>query len=803
MSSQWPLLIPFVSMAIGLTLSAQAGIFCSEAILASGFVCLLISSLNSGRRIFSLSVPLFFFLFGLYALTPWLVPSPSPDSILFRVSDSPVTLEGIVASRPSVSPDGSNLIVRMERLISSNLAEPLQGKLILYLSEGEVTLVRGDRIRFITRIAVPRLLGLPGEFNFPRYLAFQEVSTIGRVVSQKDIVLMRSAAEESLQRSIDLAARSLGDAIRLALSDDRVSSVLAALLIGDQKRIPRDLADLYTRAGVNHILSISGFHVGIIAAFITLVSLWILTRFEYLALRCNLRRLVVLLAVPSMLLYLFITGNAPATARSVIMLAAFAFAMYVERESDPVNTLLLSAFFLVAINPPTLFDVSFQLSFISLWGIIIAVPPLTERLSSFTSAATRMFVQFIAASLAASLVTLIPVLFTFKVASLNGILTNFLIVPLLGYGAVLTGFFVLPLLSFLPSYNHLLLWPSAKMVQLSNWIITACADLPVIRFHGITPWDMFFFLLFLCIVTFVPSRRYRLTLGVSLPIAAMLIHLLSSVFADDKLHITMLSVGQAESLLIRLPDGKTLLVDGGGYLHDTGRDFGQRVLAPALGVLGVDRIDRMISTHDHPDHIGGLSFVARNFKVGEFMSTSAGLTDVYSEDVRRALSDKKIPLSRLTAGDLLTLSEGVLLKVLSPGGRASKHSDSDEMDINEESLVFRLSYNKFSMLFTADAGFAAENLMLEGGYELKSTVLKVGHHGSRYSTSEEFLKKVNPEVALISAGASNRFGLPSTRTVHLLAERNIPLYRTDRDGTIELVSDGLNWSVATPYRQKE
>jgi len=786
-------------MAVGLTLSAQKGIFSSPAFVASGFTCLLLASFIRGNRIFSICVSLFFFIFGLYALSPWLTPSPSADSIRFRVSDSPLILEGIVMSRPSVSPDGSNVVVKTEIIFSNNLPDPVQGNLMLYISEGEVSLARGDRIRFMTRISVPRLLGLPGEFNFPRFLAFQEVSAIGRVESQEDIVLMRTAAEESWQRSIDLAARKLGDAIRLALPDAKVSSVLAALLIGDQKRIPRELADAYTRAGANHILSISGFHVGIIAAFITLVSLWLLTRSEHLALRCNVRRLVVLLAVPSMLLYLFITGNAPATARSVIMLAAFAFALYVERESDPVNTLLLAAFFLVAINPPTLFDISFQLSFLSLWGIIIIVPALTDRIPAVTSAAGRMIIQFVAASVAASCVTLIPVLFTFKVASLNGILTNFLIVPLLGYGAVLSGFLVLPLLLINPSYNHILLYPSARLVELSNWIIMACADLPVIRFHGITVWDMFLFLMFISIMTFIHSRKYRFSLAMAMPVAAIIIHVLPSEAVDGRLHITMLSVGQAESLLIRLPDGRTVLVDGGGYLHDTGRDFGQRVLAPALGALGVGEIDRIISTHDHPDHIGGLAFVAGNFKVGEFCSTNAGLISEYSEDLRKVLSEKHIPLCKMAAGDVITLSEGVVLKVYSPGMRRSPDSDTDEMNVNEESLVFRLSFNKFSMLFTADAGFSAEHQMLAGGYELKSTALKVGHHGSRYSTSEEFLEKVAPEVALISAGASNRFGLPSSLTLDLLASRKIPVYRTDLDGTIELVSDGVGWSIATPY----
>jgi competence protein ComEC len=257
----------------------------------------------------------------------------------------------------------------------------------------------------------------------------------------------------------------------------------------------------------------------------------------------------------------------------------------------------------------------------------------------------------------------------------------------------------------------------------------------------------------------------------------------------------MLSVGQAESMLVQLPDGSTLLVDGGGYLHDTGHDFGQRVLAPALGALHIGRIDRMIATHDHPDHCGGLPFVIRNFTVGEFWSG----TDV-SAVIRGELIKRGVPQRIVAAGDVITLPGPVVVTVLSPAGSERAPAGSDESSVNEQSLVFRLSYGDFSMLFCADAGFEAEQRILAGRHDLKSTALKVGHHGSRYSTSEEFLERVRPRVALISAGAGNRFGLPSPRTVDLLRLKGIPLYRTDRDGSIELVTDGVGWSVSTPYK---
>ncbi len=794
MSRRWPFLIPFICMTAAMSLSVLTGFYSDILMLAAVFTCLLLASFLPYPLSFSVFTVLFFFFWGLTVLHPWLTPDQSQHSLRTHVSDRPITIEGVISTRPSVSPEGSRLTVQVESVINGNRAELISGKLLLYVSEGDITLTRGDRIRFKSRVSVPRRLGLAGEFDYVRYLAFQGISAIGRVVSQDEIVLMRAAAVESIQRTIDKTARSLGDVIRSSIPDVHISSILTALLVGDQRRIPRDLADAYARAGVNHILSISGFHIGIIAAFIALLVVWLMTRFEYPALRWNVRRIAVLIAVPAMLLYLLLTGNAPATARSVIMLSVFAAALFSERERDSVNTLLFAAFLLVAVNPPTLFDVSFQLSFLSLWGILVAVPMIVKYTAVMKSPWQKSMIQFIAASVAASCVTLLPVLYIFKIASLNGILTNFVIVPLLGYGAVLAGFIALPFLTLFPSFASMLLWPAAILIAISNRFIIWCTSLPVLTFHGITGWDMLFFLLFMIVITFVKKRLLLICLSLLIPITAVVLHLYAATVSDGRLHITMLSVGQAESMLLQLPDGSTLLVDGGGYLHDTGQDFGKRFLAPALGAMHVGRIDRMIATHDHPDHSGGLPYVIKNFSVGEFWSGTK-----VSEDIIRELDSKSVPQRTLVAGDVITLPGPVSITVLSPVESMENAADGDESSVNEQSLVFRLSYGSFSMIFCADAGFEAEQRMLDKGYDLKSSVLKVGHHGSRFSTSERFLARVSPELALISAGAANRFGLPSVRTVDLLRSKGVPLYRTDRDGTIELVTDGKSWSVATPF----
>jgi len=805
LAEERPLLIPCLALSAGIALADMYAPSLPLSAVAAVFFCLVISCFIRNRLPLDICVFLFFFSWGLFVLPLWTKPPSGPNAVQNYAGPEPQTVEGVIRSRPVAvsSPGGvsSRFILDVTHVIADKRAMPATGGLMIYVRSGEAPMGRGDLVRLATKISVPHKLGLPGEFDFGRYLAFQSIAAIGSVASADGIVLMRGGMRDEFLAGIDRRAGSMGEMIRAFFPDERIASVLSALLIGDQKRIPGELADAYARAGVSHILSISGFHVGIIAFFMAQSLLLVARRFEWAALRFNLRRATLLPALPAMLFYLFLTGAAPATARSVVMLGVLVAALYVERESDPVNALLLAALLLLAIDPPALFDVSFQLSFLAIWGIVVVTPPVMQLFSCVNSARLRALLRFTVSSCAASAATAIPVLFFFNQASFNGVLSNFLIVPLLGYGAVLTGFCALVLAAINVTLAHPLFWLAGRLVELSNWLTIRLADLPVLRFYGITRLDMLAFLVFACVATFVRSARLRVTLCALAPSLAVMVHLAAPGPADGKLHLTMLSVGQAESLLVRLPEGSTMLVDGGGYLFDNGLDFGERILAPALFCLGVRRIDYLVMTHCHPDHIGGLPHVAGTFPVGQFWEPVPGGSGPHYDRLRTVLAGRGTPRRLLAAGDVIDLPGGVSLRVLSPPG-ATLHppGGGKSADQNEESLVLRLGYGAVSCLLAADSGFGAERRMLGDGLLTTVTVLKVGHHGSRYSTSAPFLARISPRIALISAGRGNGFGLPDPSVLARLRERGAVVYRTDLDGTIDLVSDGRSVGVSTPFR---
>jgi competence protein ComEC len=793
--SQRPILIPLFSLIAGIAAANQWNCFAPATSLFLLLATCLFAVFFARRALFLLCLFLCFFAAGSSAMAPLLEPSFPDNSVVGFAGEEPLIIEGIIDARPEWRETGGRIYLRAVRIFRGKAAEQVSGRILLYIGEGNTPLASGDLVRFISRISRARNFGIPGEFDYERYLAFRKVHATAFSRTAAEVILIRAGIAHPLQNFMDRLAADLGNRIGLLLPTEE-GAVLRALLLGESGLLPQATRDLYARTGVNHILSISGFHVGVIALFFFSLLFCAARCSEFLLLRADPRRTILLLSIPVILFYLLLTGGAPATVRSVVMISAYIIALLLQRETDPIHSLMLAALLILAWSPAALFDISFQLSFLALWGILALTPLLMLPFRKIKPGIVRNLLLFLMVSVAATAATLIPAAGYFHKPTLTGLAANFFIIPLLGYGGVVVGFSSLPFIHVLPSLAGFLLTVAGFLVDLSGKILSCLDALPLLPLWGSSRFDLLLLIAFLASCTFL-VRRKRIIACCLVGTAFVLLRVVPAESESGKLRLDFYSVGQGEASLLTLPDGKRMLIDGGGSAREGGLDPGERLLAPAFWHRGIKRLDYLVLTHPHPDHLNGLLFLARNFPVGEFWES--GLHDGNSDylDLKKLLRERGVPIRRIDASSKPISLSGVLIEPLSPLRTPAVAGTEGSGNLNEGSLVFRLRYGEFSILFTGDIGQDTEQLLTEKSAGLRCTVLKVPHHGSRYSSSEIFLAATSPECVLISAGYGNRFRLPAAATVARLQQRGIPIYRTDLDGTITVTFEGGSWSVTT------
>ena len=256
--------------------------------------------------------------------------------------------------------------------------------------------------------------------------------------------------------------------------------------------------------------------------------------------------------------------------------------------------------------------------------------------------------------------------------------------------------------------------------------------------------------------------------------------------AAGQLTIKVLDVGQADAILVQTAK-ETVLIDTG--------DVGTKAkLVSYIKKAGIKSLDKVIITHAHADHLGGMTEVLENIPVKQIYDSAFPATTAMYRNYLSAVKQKKIPFARLQAGDTVELGEGISLKILAPEKTFIKGSDSD---VNNSSIVAKLTYGTFSMLLTGDAEAESEALMLKRfGSELKSQVLKSPHHGSSSSSTAAFLKAVGPQEVVISVGANNDYHHPHPSVMKRYQNAKMKIYRTDQDGTITITSDGKTYQIA-------
>ena len=725
-----------------------------------------------------------FLLAGLTNAIDVLSPPTQRHHISSFARAQPIAVEARVVFAERRSIGGYRLVADALRVFEKTVAKRTAGKILLYIEQGKSRVRPGQIIRWRSKLRRPSGFGNPGEFDYPLYLAARGIHVTTFIPSDEDLVVVvnhpqrQGAVLENLR--IDLAA-----SIQSSVPQEQ-AGLLQSLLLGLRGGITPAQRKILSESGIAHLFAISGLHFGLLALLLYRVCRWFYTRSTYLLLHFPPQKILPIFLIVPLAGYLVLTGNAWATRRAFLMVGFVALLIAYGRRTPTFSLLASVALCLLICNPLALFQPGFQLSFTGVAAILAWLPEWQRKLIVLPGK-IRWPLMLILTTLAATLGTAPATLWHFHLFAPASILANLFAVPLIAWGAVplgLAGMAVLPMAS--PPAELLLMAAAwlVKITMVGTESISQTAWLTAVPLY-MTKAKLILLVGILFTILPLPNVRSRtICRAVILLIttaAALLLQIRSADF-----QVTALSVGQGDATLVSLAGDVHYLVDGGG-LSGSSLDPGERLIAPALGRIGVDHLDGVILTHNHPDHASGLTYIIERFPVEQFYhATNLSELDV---ELHQALLRHDIPTSKVNEG--WTCIRQTALQELS-----LFVPDQSAVDINERSIAVYARHRDRGVMLTADMGKAGLRQILASGVPGEVSLLKIPHHGSRYAGPGMFLEQFAPSAAFVSAGRDNPYGFPHSETVEACARRQIPLYRTDQRGMLRFHVEDGEWRLS-------
>ena len=705
-----------------------------------------------------------------------------PDDHVARLAgrDHPVILHGRVAEEPEWIEDGLRLRLAAESATVRDTVYSIRGAVLVRFWKFRPQVDYGDRLVIRLNLRRPHPARNPGAFDYRAFLKRKGIHAMGSVFRTEQVLDTRSGRGGWLWTYVVLPVRR---GVRRGVANNLSggpAGLLNGVLLGEKRGVPDTVRTAFTRAGVNHVLAVSGLHVGLIAAVVF---------FGLGALGCG-RRTTAWATVCGVSLYALVTGLSPSVVRAAMMCAITIWGRLGNTQGEGLNSLGLAALVILVFRPQDLFDVGFQLSFSATGGILLLYRPIRAWLPAGGTGGLAHWVWSpLAVSVAAQVGTLPFVLTYFGLLSVVSVLANLVVVPLMAAAVALglLGVIVFhvspPVAALLNGANWLVL---TGAIQTAGWFAgPAWAAVEVPR-PGWTTVG-----LYLCAVLFILPEARSQRWGRRIVIVALS---LANLWVwsdrwprDAGLRLLVLDVGQGDGIFLRFPNGRTMLVDGGQRAVNI--DMGERVLIPFLKAERISRIDVLVASHPHSDHIGGFVTLLETIKVGWYLDAGQYYDSWTARRIRTLIREKGIRYAAVEAGDRLAGLGGVDALVLHPTPDYVSKSGPAPMGLNNGSLVIRLTYGGSAVLLTGDIEHETDSDLLRWGDRLHAQVLKAAHHGSRTSSSAAFLNGVRPELAAVSCGIRNRFRHPSPDVIQRYEAMGISIYRTDLMGAVDIRID--------------
>lgn len=648
-------------------------------------------------------------------------------------------------------------------------------------SRDSLSLLPGDTIRARGTWKFYPVATNPGQFNVRKY--YRRKGIYGMLLPHDTTAItLRPGAAWSIARMVYL----LRQKIKLTLNnhlDGYSAGLLSALLLGDRSALDPELYQRFRTIGVVHVLAVSGLHVGYILAILTILM-------SVLRIPWGYDRIGIIAGLG---LFAALTGFTPSVSRAAFMAALYILAPVLNRTANPWNILSTASWFLLIIDPGQLFQTGFILSFTAVAAIIFFYNELNRhiperfRVQNIKSQPVKYLWALFLVSLSAQVGTLPVTLYLFHTFPAMGLVANLFIVPLIG--VIVASGILLLVVSCLPVISGWIGNAIWLFTQLVSWLSTVFSRLPVasLPVHRFTGWHMAYYILGLSSVIFILRRDIRRLGLVLLLIIPLFIWQWALLPVSPRVYF--LDVGQGDCSILRWPNGKTMVIDAGFRYRN--RDMGRDIVLPALQSLGCTRIQWLVLTHPHNDHLGGMKTLLRQIPVDTVITFQSDYGSLTYRSTLALIDSLGIVLCYTEPGMQIRLDRKSIITVLWPPADHAAYS------LNNASVVLQLNHGNIRCLFTGDLEYQGERALLEVHPDLRSQILKIGHHGSITSTSEEFLTRVAPDFAVISVAEKNKFGHPSPVTLQRLQYHEVTTFETDQTGAVmfDLVGPGLRYKT--------
>ncbi len=631
----------------------------------------------------------------------------------------------------------------------------------------------GNKIIFKATVYPLEKINNPGEFKYKEYLASSNI------YAQAGIDTIYSVTLKNNLFSWNRLRQSVLSLIEQNF-DEGTTALAKSLLIGYKNELSPDTKTAFSHTGLAHIMAVSGMNVVYILA-----PFWLLIPFLWT--RRFGKQLGLVLMILILLVFAGLTGFSASVMRACITGGFITYGRIFNKARNSKNLTAVAAIIILLINPADLFDIGFQLSFAAVYIILLILPVLQRLIPD------RIQYRWYGIPAMAAFVTLVvqlglyPILsYYFHEFSLIAPFANAVVVPFLAL-VVPYALFLLLVSTFLPAVAYLLNTPCRLFLKFLQWFTSNLAEwnwswiqTPEIGIMLVLIW-LFAFLLIAA--ARVPRLRWKLAVILLMLLCVQQILEIRQITQPSKLKVTMLDVGQGDATLITTPAGKHILIDAGRW--SPGYNSGSDVILPYLETAGVKKLDAIFLSHPHADHIGGMVELIGKIPIAVIYNSGYSYnSDLYKKYLQEA-KQFRIPVKNLQAGEVIALGAAVHLYIYGPT------SMNHFSDVNEHSLILELVYGQTQFLFMGDAGVKQENMLIHNYQELINTdFLKVGHHGSKTSSSTAFLKIATPAFAAVSLAKNNRFGHPDALAIQRLRQSGTKLYFTGLSGALIFVSDG-------------